>query len=144
MNLKYNKKLIQKVIRKSDILVVAISDSERFTKISASSNGRYNLNCIFHEDKHPSMMLNRNNNNFYCLSKKCKRYGDVIAFTMKLYNLDFISAVETLAYVFSVKLPPMDYIKIDYDVVNNIKKAKKSEVYKKLIEEEKLKTFVKK
>lgn len=144
MNLKYNKNLIKKVIENSDILVVAISDSKRFTKITASANGRYNLNCIFHEDKHPSMMINRNNNSFYCLSRKCKKYGDVISFTMQLYNIDFISAAETLAYVFSVKLPPMDNLKIDYDIVRNINEAKKSEIYRKLIEDGKAKTFVKK
>lgn len=46
--------------------------------------------CPFHEDKTPSMIINKNNT-FKCFS--CQRFGDTIAFVSELYGKDFINSV---------------------------------------------------
>lgn len=133
MKLKYNKEFIKAVVKKSDILVVAISASKHFNRIKSLSNQYFYTNCVFHKDQHPSMILNRNTNTFQCKSKNCGKYGDVISFTMYLYNLEFMEAILLLAYSFNVYLHPKDIENIDRNLVKKIKEARKSLLYKKLI-----------
>lgn len=140
MKLKYNGDFIKDVIMKSDILVVAISASKRFDRIKTLPNQRFYTNCIFHNDRHPSMILDRNKNTFKCKSTNCQKGGDVIDFTMRLYNLDFIQAVQLLAYSFNVYLYPKDIINIDKFLVKKIKEIKKSSLYKQLIMQSEQKT----
>ncbi|MBP3266355.1 MAG: DNA primase [Clostridiales bacterium] len=47
--------------------------------------------CPFHDDKHPSMKVDRN---FHCFG--CQENGDVIRFTEKLFNLSSREAAEKL------------------------------------------------
>ena len=49
-------------------------------------------NCIFHEDKHPSMSIK--NNQVKCFA--CGNGGDSIAVYMALYNVNFRQAVKSL------------------------------------------------
>lgn len=133
MKLKYNRNFINAVIKESDILVVAISDSKRFNKIKSLSNQRFYTNCLFHDDKHPSMILYRNTNTFKCKSTKCQKHGDVIALTMYLYNLNFIQALQLLAYSFNVYLHDEDMTDIDRDLARQIKETKQNLLYKELI-----------
>lgn len=140
MKLKYNENFIREVVNKSDILVIAISASKKFNRIKSLSNQRFYTNCIFHNDKHPSMILDRNKNTFECKSTNCQKYGDVIAFTMKLYNLDFVEAIQLLAYSFNIYLRQGDIANIDKDLVKKIKDVKKSSLYKQLIIQSEQKT----
>jgi hypothetical protein len=49
--------------------------------------------CIFHNDKHPSMHIYKDNN-YYCFV--CNASGDVVDVVMKLRNISFIDAVKSL------------------------------------------------
>ena len=49
--------------------------------------------CIFHDDKNPSMLVNKDNT-FKCFS--CGEWGDTISLVMKLKGISFISAVKLL------------------------------------------------
>lgn len=140
MKLKYSEAFIKEVVAKSDILVVAISASKRFNRIKSLSNQRFYTNCIFHKDKHPSMILDCNTNTFKCKSKHCQKSGDVIDFTRNLYNLDFINAIQILAYSFNIYLHPEDIKNIDRDLVKKIKAARQSLLYKRLITQSEQKT----
>lgn len=140
MKLKCNENFIKEVITKSDILVIAISDSKRFDKIKALANQNFYTNCIFHDDKHPSIILDRNRNRFLCKSTNCKKRGDVIDFTMKLYDLDFVPTMQLLAYSFNIYLHLKDIRNINMDLVRQIKEAKESSLYKQLIIQSEQKT----
>lgn len=51
--------------------------------------------CPFHPDTKPSLRLRIDSGGFRCMA--CGAHGrDVIAFHMKLHNLDFISAIKDL------------------------------------------------
>lgn len=134
--MKYSNLVVMKVLKKSDILVIAMSDSKKMVK--ALPNNRFILNCFYHNDKKPSMIVDRKNNRFYCFS--CKKSGNSISLMRQIYNLNFLASLETLAYVFNVKLPERSYNEIDYEIAKKLSLAKESEQYKKLIKESSYKT----
>lgn len=144
MKLKFTKDFVEKVISKSDILLIAISDSKRFNNIRTLPDQCFHTNCIFHDDKHPSMILDCNTNTFRCKSTNCKRHGDIIGFTMKLYNLDYVQAVGLLAYVFNIGLKPEAIRYVDIDLAKKIKMIKYSPLYIQLIIDSEQKTEKKK
>ena len=55
-------------------------------------------NCIFHEDRTPSMKLY--DDHFHCFG--CQEHGDIIAFTAKLFSLSPIESAEKLARDFGI------------------------------------------
>ena len=54
--------------------------------------------CPFHDDRHPSMKLNRDY--FYCFG--CGANGDVIDFVARLFGLSSYEAAKKLAYDFGI------------------------------------------
>ena len=54
--------------------------------------------CPFHDDRHPSMKLNRDY--FYCFG--CGATGDVIDFVARLFGLSSYDAAKKLAYDFGI------------------------------------------
>ena len=54
--------------------------------------------CPFHDDRHPSMKLNRDY--FYCFG--CGATGDVIDFVARLFGLSSYEAAKKLAYDLSL------------------------------------------
>lgn len=139
--MKYNPLIVMKVIQKSDILVIAMSDSKNFKKIKALSNSRFSINCFYHTDNKPSMILDRKNNSFYCYS--CKQTGNAISLFMTIHNLKFLASLETMAAAFDVKLPNRSYQEIDQNLVDELKSIKESESYKTLIKQSYIKTLKK-
>jgi len=57
-----------------------------------SPKGRY-YNCIFHNEKTPSMLVD-NNNRFYCFG--CGKNGSVIDIVMHIHNCDIKKAIHIL------------------------------------------------
>ena len=55
--MKYSNLVVMKVLKKSDILVIAMSDSKKMIK--ALPNNRFTLSCFYHNDKKPSMSVDR-------------------------------------------------------------------------------------
>ena len=51
--------------------------------------------CPFHPDTKPSLRLRLDSGGFKCMACGV-RGGDIVAFHMKRYNLDFVSAVKEL------------------------------------------------
>lgn len=137
--MKYSKLVVNKVIKKSDILVIALSDSKKMVK--ALPNNRFSVNCFYHDDKKPSMILNLDENKFFCYS--CKSKGNSIDLLMKIYQLEFLASLETLAYAFDVKLPDRSYTEINYDIVGELISIKNSEEYRDLKRKSYIKTFKK-
>lgn len=59
--------------------------------------------CPFHNEKTPSFTVYPENGSYYCFG--CGQGGDVITFTMKMENLDYIDAVRRLADRAGLKMP---------------------------------------
>lgn len=51
--------------------------------------------CPFHDDKNPSMKLDKDRGTYYCFG--CKEYGNIFTFVMKMDNIPFYEALEKLA-----------------------------------------------
>ncbi len=59
--------------------------------------------CPFHNEKTPSFTVYPENGSYYCFG--CGQGGDIITFTMKMENLDYIDAVKKLADRAGLRLP---------------------------------------
>ncbi|MCX8056017.1 MAG: DNA primase [Ignavibacteria bacterium] len=66
------------------------------------SGRNYVALCPFHKEKTPSFTVSRDKGLFHCFG--CGVGGNVVTFLMKLENLTFVDAIETLAKKFGVKL----------------------------------------
>ena len=62
--------------------------------------------CPFHSEKTPSFTVYPGTQSFYCFG--CGAGGDVINFVMRTENLDYVSAIETLAKRAGIALPDFD------------------------------------
>ena len=72
--------------------------------ISLKRKGRNMVGlCPFHGEKTPSFNIYTENNSFYCFG--CNAGGDVITFTMRIENLDYIEAVKFLAERAGLNMP---------------------------------------
>lgn len=67
----------------------------------AGSN--YNGLCPYHNEKTPSFTVFPGTQSFYCFG--CGAGGDVITFTMKSENLDYVGAIEFLAKKSGINIP---------------------------------------
>ena len=63
----------------------------------------YVCSCPFHSEKTPSCTVFTETQSFYCFG--CGAGGDVITFTMKIENLDFMEAVKLLAQRSGLEVP---------------------------------------
>ena len=59
--------------------------------------------CPFHNEKTPSFTVYPETKSFYCFG--CQASGDIISFTMRMENLDYVEAVKTLAGRAGMPLP---------------------------------------
>ena len=79
-------------------------DSVMSSYVSLIRRGR---NCVclcpFHSEKSPSCTVYLDNNSFYCFG--CGTGGDVITFTMKIENLDYVEALKFLADRAGMSMP---------------------------------------
>ncbi|MBR6889986.1 MAG: DNA primase, partial [Clostridia bacterium] len=63
----------------------------------------YKACCPFHNEKTPSFIVYERTESFYCFG--CGAGGDVVSFVMKADNLDYASAIETLAKRAGLSVP---------------------------------------
>ncbi len=77
---------------------VSVPDAARHYGIEANPNGM--CRCPFHEDRHPSMKLYRDN--YYCFG--CGAHGDVIDLVGRLFGLTALQAVEKINGDFALNL----------------------------------------
>ena len=71
-------------------------DTARHYGIHITGNSM--INCIFHDDKNPSMKLYHDH--FYCFG--CGEHGDVIAFNAKLFGLSQYESAQKLQSDFGI------------------------------------------
>lgn len=80
---------------KSQISMIDICEKYGYTRNKSDF-----IPCPFHEDKTPSLKIYDNKKGFYCFS--CNFGGSPIDFIMKLFDLDFRSAVYRITYDFNL------------------------------------------
>ena len=90
--------IIEEIKYRNDIETVIGS----FVNLKRAGSNAKGL-CPFHSEKTPSFHVYLANQSFYCFG--CGASGDVITFTMKMENLDYMSAVRLLASRSGISLP---------------------------------------
>ena len=100
--------IIEDIKARNDIERVV---SSYITLKRAGSN--FNGSCPFHSEKTPSFTVFPSTQSFYCFG--CGAGGDAITFVMRMENLDYVSAIRTLAERSGVTIP-------DNETYNNGKK----------------------
>ena len=63
--------------------------------------------CPFHNEKTPSFTVYPDSQSFYCFG--CGAGGEIITFTRRIENLDFVEAVKTLAQKAGMQMPEDGY-----------------------------------
>lgn len=66
------------------------------------SGAAYKALCPFHEEKSPSLIIQRGDSHYHCFG--CGAHGDAIQFLMTHLKMSFVEAVESLADRFHVQL----------------------------------------
>ncbi|MGB7977705.1 MAG: DNA primase [Chlamydiales bacterium] len=66
------------------------------------SGAAYKALCPFHEEKSPSLIIQRGDSHYHCFG--CGAHGDAIQFLMTYLKMSFVEAVENLADRFHVQL----------------------------------------
>ena len=90
--------------------------------------------CPFHDDRHPSMKIDKR---FYCFG--CHTTGDVIDFTARLFSLSLYDAAKKLANDFNIQpLPPGQSASIPKLPASIIERKEEQRVFEILIEYEQL------
>ncbi len=96
-------------MRLSADFIDRIKDSNRiedimrqYVTLKRSGHG-YKCLCPFHSERTPSCTVYPDNGSFYCFG--CGAGGDVITFTMKIENLDYMEAVKYLAEKAGIAMP---------------------------------------
>ena len=90
--------IIEDIKARNDIERVV---SSYITLKRAGSN--FNGSCPFHSEKTPSFTVFPATQSFYCFG--CGAGGDAITFVMRMENLDYVSAIRTLAERSGVTIP---------------------------------------
>jgi DNA primase len=86
----------------------------------------YRARCPFHEDEHPSLLVDARDQHFHCFG--CGIHGDVIDFVMRHDHVDFVEACSRLASTTSnppepsrtiTSRPRWEHLKLEEQVVMN-------------------------
>ncbi|MGB2474270.1 MAG: DNA primase [Litorivicinaceae bacterium] len=74
------------------------------TRVPLKKSGReYHGRCPFHDDSSPSFSVNPDKQVYHCFG--CGASGGLISFIMEYDNMDFVSAVESLASLAGLEVP---------------------------------------
>lgn len=76
--------------------------------VELKSRGRYYMGlCPFHNEKTPSFVVYPDTQSFYCFG--CGAGGEIISFTRRIENIDFVEAVKSLADKCGMAMPQDGY-----------------------------------
>lgn len=98
MSLLYGDDVVQDVKNAADIVEI-IGESVSLKKTGINYKGL----CPFHSEKTPSFTVNQARRSFHCFG--CGEGGDVIAFIMRSFSLNFVDALKQLADRYHIPLP---------------------------------------
>mgnify|MGYP001474757346 CR=1 FL=1 len=95
---KFTTETIERVRGAADMVEVVSAH----TDLKRAGGGRYTGLCPFHEERSPSFSVNTQDKLYHCFG--CGVGGDLFEFVMTTENLDFPSAVESLAERYGVEV----------------------------------------
>ena len=95
------RQIIDEIVYRSDI-EQTIGSYVTLKRAGSNFNGL----CPFHSEKTPSFTVFPATKSFYCFG--CGAGGDVISFTMRAENLDYVGALELLAQRAGITIPEED------------------------------------
>lgn len=87
-------------------LLQRVSQAELLNYYLPGKGSKYKLLCPFHKDTNPSLNINLYKGTFNCYS--CGAVGDIFAYIMRRYNVDFIESLKIIANDFNL-------LKVDYE-----------------------------
>lgn len=89
-----------------DTDVQTVRDSVTMAQLAGMYGYKVNragmMRCPFHQDSHPSLKVYDGNRGYYCFV--CNEGGDIFDFVMKHDGLEFLSAVQRVADMFSIPI----------------------------------------
>lgn len=91
--------IIDEIAARSDLVDIVLG----YVPTLKQAGSRWKGCCPFHQEKTPSFIVNPDSNTFHCFG--CGVGGNVFKFVMMIENLDFPSAVQTLARKYNVTIP---------------------------------------
>ena len=91
--------IIDEIAARSDLVDIVLG----YVPNLKQAGSRWKGCCPFHQEKTPSFIVNPDSNTFHCFG--CGVGGNVFKFVMMIENLDFPSAVQTLARKYNVTIP---------------------------------------
>lgn len=94
--------IIDEIAARSDLVDIVLG----YVPNLKQAGSRWKGCCPFHQEKTPSFIVNPDSNTFHCFG--CGVGGNVFKFVMMIENLDFPSAVQTLARKYNVTIPEPD------------------------------------
>lgn len=94
--------IIDEIAARSDLVDIVLG----YVPNLKQAGSRWKGCCPFHQEKTPSFIVNPDSNTFHCFG--CGVGGNVFKFVMMIENLDFPSAVQTLAWKYNVTIPEPD------------------------------------
>ncbi len=100
--MRLNDSFLQEVSARNDIESIV----SQYVTLKHRGNTLVGL-CPFHNEKTGSFTVYRNTNSYYCFG--CGAGGDVVNFTMRIENLDYIEAVRSLADRAGLQMPDDGY-----------------------------------
>ncbi len=98
----YSQDLVEEIRSRSDIVDVISG----YVKLQRKGSNYVGV-CPFHNDRNPSMSVNRPRQMYHCFS--CGAGGDVFKFVMEYENLTFPEAMKVLADRAGIELPQQEY-----------------------------------
>lgn len=87
----------------------------------------FKTNCIFHNEKDPSLYLNREGNYFHCFG--CHEGGDPINLVAKYKNISNYQALKLIADEFNIIIPNVSEKEIQEIKINRKQKEKLNKLY---------------
>ncbi len=91
------------VVKEQADIIQIIGECVELKRAGARFLGR----CPFHGEKTPSFSVHPGQQFYHCFG--CGESGDVFSFMMKYHNLDFPTALQTLARRYQIELPEKHY-----------------------------------
>ena len=136
-----NKIILNPIMHNGDILTIALSADEN-VKIKALKYNKFMMNCPYHNDRHPSFILDRNKNTFKCLSTNCSKKGNLVDLMSQIHQIKYEDCLVILYRVLNFKYPYYYNIEKYKKIIIKLKDIYASEQYKNLIDESNQKTLL--
>lgn len=134
---RYKSEDIINTIRLSSILPITLLDKDFFETAKAKSENRYIGICPYHKGENNDFIVNSKMNKFICLDNECNKDGNSATLLSDLYDIKFLSSIETLSkwVQYSLTIDHDKQINIRYDIIDRLNEVINNKKYIDLVNE---------